>query len=164
MKERIKRKSNLIFYNLPEGGNIDNDDNNSDAKVVNNIIKFLLPENSLKIHSLFRLGNYQQMSPRVRPLRAILTDELSVRQVITAFKAVKVNRAQLPSFIHKDMHMSWDKTLIQSHLFKEVQTKMKERVLKGETGLRIVYRRGEPTIIQTKTQNSPTLAGNLARG
>lgn len=156
--ERNRRKSNLIIYNLSESGNESPAGglSNTDSGIVNNIINFLLPNENIPIHSMSRLGNYQQMSPRPRPLRVFLTDEISVKKVTVAFKTAKASRTQLPVFIHRDMTMSWDKSPLQTRLFKEAQASMNERLSKGETDLRIVYRRGVPIIIPVKTRVTRT--------
>lgn len=156
ISDRSIRTSNIIFFNAPEqilNASVSN--SLSDLDLITKISNLLFSTNAPKFHSLLRLGKNQQLSPRPRPLRVTFAEESHVKKVIDAFRDYKLTKEAPTEFLPPNLSLSRYKTPLQVLQYKKAKQLTSERMLEGESGLRIRYSRGVPTIVSTI--NQPTI-------
>lgn len=142
--ERLKRRNNLIIFNLPEletGGKAE-----QIASDIDSVREILGPLN-VPFEGLIpvRLGKFDaSQHPRKRPLKLSLRNQEDVIHSLRGSSKLK----QIEKF--KSVSLSKDKTPLQNSLYRTVKHQLRERTDAGEVGLRIKYFNDVPKIIQNK--------------
>ena len=137
MAEREKRRSNLIFFGVPESQNSEpgarKDD---DLKKVRSLIKKSVGESRCSVLSLYRLGKKQDRS---RPLKVIMDSPASRDEILRKFSPEEGEGG-------RPVAVARDRTKDERESFKKLKKEIQEREEKGEKDL--IIRRGK--IIQRK--------------
>ena len=125
-REMEQRSSNLIIFNIEE-----NESQENDLEVVREIIRTTTPEllsegNNIKNENIQRLGNNNQKSNKIRPLKVILPDESFKNQMMKNAKKLRRNAKFNNVFLKNDL------TRKQQQLEFDLRQEKKQRTLNGE--------------------------------
>lgn len=144
MRERERRRNNLIIVGLPEPTNTDEAVRYSeDMRSVHKTFQDHLTTNP-DIVKVIRLGNF--ISGKVRPVKVCFVNPDEVKQVFR-------NKNKLPS----NIRVYYDQTPTEKSLMKELSKELTQRKENGETDLLIKYIKGTPRIIRDSKNPQPHL-------
>lgn len=134
-KERIQRENNVIIYGVPE--NLVDDD----VSTVESIFKSVGHTGGVPVQSgaVTRLGVSGGRKPR--PIRVVCSDLSAVRSVLKHKNKLRDTRD------FKNIYINRDETLYQRNLYSKCKESLRSRTDSGETGLRIKYVNGVPTVV-----------------
>lgn len=148
--DRQIRKSNLIFYGIPEqsstmppAGKI--------SKDLDYVKEFLaefgnMDEPTTTVLKCNRLGKFDPNRSLPRPIRIILDNPDHVLSVLRKVKENR-NRIQNSQRFH-NVKVSSDKTPKQNAYFRNVKQELQRREAEGESDLQIKFVKGIPRIIK----------------
>lgn len=128
LHERALRSKNVIFFNVPESGNI-----GEDLQLVNDLFQQI--ENCPSARSAYRLGANTTSKPR--PLKLVFESDKDALSVLR--KRADWKRS---GYIARN-----DLTPDQSKYYTSVRDSLKQRIENGEKNLSIKFIKGIPTII-----------------
>lgn len=141
LSDREGRKQNIILYNVAESGSQDQAERRGhDLATVKSILVSLPLDVDVERVDPHRLGRPSPDPSRIRPIKIRLLSVSDAHKVVRSAKHLKASND------FKSVRISLDKTKRQTEYYKKVKTELDARVASGETGLRIKYRRGLPTI------------------
>lgn len=144
--ERNKRSRNIILYGSLESGTSKQEQTKLDSV----LMQGLLGEIGIQSDEIkpIRLGKFDTTREQLsRPIRITLSSSDDVFKTIRKFKTIKNN----PKYSH--LSVSFDRTPKQIAIFKSIKAELTTRTAAGETGLRIKFQNGIPTIIHVNSGN-----------
>lgn len=145
INDRQKRKCNLMFFGVAETSGATKDERAANEKqLVVDVVKFLTPTIRTDFTRITRLGKYDSNRRSARPIKVTLDSEDLVHQII------KNSRRLRESQSYRHINVSVDRTPTQNEYYRGVRQELKDRTDGGETGLRIKYVRGLPTIVNSE--------------
>ena len=143
VREREKRKKNIIVFGFPEQPDTVSTDTRStkDDEIVNDILTFLQPNVDITILKSQRLGRFNAANANSRPIKATLNNESDVFKYIS-----KANRLRTMDRF-KNINVSTDRTPKQISYFKHLKSQLDERTKNGETNLKNRHVNNIPKIV-----------------
>lgn len=130
--------------------------------VVVNVLGEYIPLGELENIKVFRVGTFAQgPHSRPRPVKIICATGEKAQAILRMFVAAKKNPIQLGEL--KEMWMSKDNTKMQLEEIRLIKDQFNQRCQNGEQNLKIVYRRGIPTIITDHPHRRTTTLSTQAR-
>lgn len=140
IQERQSRASNIIIHNIKESGGKNKQERiREDTESTKNIIDNI---NNVVVKRTFRLGKY--VVGKNRPIKVILN---SPEEALSILK--NKHKVDIPG-----IGIYNDQTKMQRNYYLSIKEKLKERLEKGETNLRIKYMNGIPTITRADQNSS----------
>nr|CAI5863756.1 unnamed protein product [Callosobruchus analis] len=140
--ERIKRKSNVILFNVkePDQSKTARERMDSDKTVVADILQNIDPEQPVANFKFARLGMFS--NNKVRPIKLILENEEMARKVRMKANNLKSHNT------YKTVKLFPDKTKKQMEYYKMIRQELEDRHAAGDTNCRIKYVNDVPKIVQ----------------
>lgn len=132
-EDRNVRATNVIVYGLPESLNSGDSGRTDDENKCKELLASINNCNSSNFTSCHRLG--KPNASRSRPIKLSFTSRDVVHQIL------KIYRPKNNVYINRDL------TLRQRNLNGKVRQEYHRRIEQGETGIKLKYRNGVPTII-----------------
>lgn len=146
--DRQKRAKNLIIFGLPES---DEENREADNLQVCGLLKTI--DNRMNLESLrfSRLGR-RRVAGKSRPVKVTCSDEAVVSGLLSKTRNLKSVIA------YKDVYVSADRTPAQVSLYRAARSELRDRVSRGESGLKVKTVRGVPKVISiANTNTTPAL-------
>lgn len=142
--ERTKRSTNCIVFGAREDSSLSGDARaDRDAVLVRSLLNAVEVEDApVKILRLGRLDTTSEQSSR--PIKIIMPSDLSVRSIIRNAKKLKGVSSL------SGLSVSYDRTKMQSSLYRTVRAELSRRLSAGESNLYIKYKNGIPAIVQSE--------------
>ncbi|XP_050507517.1 transcriptional regulator ATRX-like [Diabrotica virgifera virgifera] len=143
LKERKKKSSNLIIYNLDESTKHTVHEKEADdhSRVVAALTTIC---SSVNLKHVFRLGkktNVVNAKPRL--IKVVLNSETEVLNILK-------NKNKVDKTVLGNLQIKSDLTKLQRDYLLKVRTELTSRVANGETNLTIRYIKGVPKIMAAK--------------
>nr|CAH7745818.1 unnamed protein product [Callosobruchus chinensis] len=140
--ERIKRKSNVILFNVkePDQSKPAVDRTNSDKSIIVDVLLKIDPEIPVTNIKHVRLGLYS--NNKIRPIKLILENDETARKVWMKSAKLKSHETL------KNIKIFPDKTKRQIEYYKAMKQELANRHTAGDTNSRIKYINEVPRIIQ----------------
>nr|CAH7714538.1 unnamed protein product [Callosobruchus chinensis] len=142
VSERIKRKSNVILFNVkePDQSKPAVDRTNSDKSIIMDVLRKIDPEIPVTNIKHVRLGLYS--NNKIRPIKLILENDETARKVWMRSAKLKSHETL------KNIKILPDKTKRQIEYYKTMKQELANRHTAGDTNCRIKYINDVPRIIQ----------------
>lgn len=145
---RLKAKSNVVVFGLPESIINDKVDINTDNIPIAKLLNILISQNQTILTNdvrSFRIGNFSTSRPNPRPVKIICRSTDQATAILTSSKAIRQELINSPQF--KGVVFASDRTRIQQEAYRKLKLELQNRKLKGETNPHIKYINGQPKIV-----------------
>nr|CAI5819890.1 unnamed protein product [Callosobruchus analis] len=142
VSERMKRKSNVILFNVnePDQSKTATERMDNDKTIVADILQKIDPERPVTNFEHARLGVFS--NSKVRPIKLILENEETARKVWMKSNNLKSHNT------YKNVKLFPDKTKKQMEYYKMVRQELENRHAAGDRNCRIKYVNDVPKIVQ----------------
>lgn len=143
LNDRHMRRRNLIVYNMPESA-----DKSKDLESFRSLAKLISNDCINAIKFCVRLGRFNNIANKIRPLKIIFQTEKHVDSFVDDFWKCKQEVDKYPGLTQYTI--SRDKTPQQAAEYQTLRAEMHRRMNSGETNLKIITYGGIQKIIKTK--------------
>lgn len=139
--DRDRRKNNIIIF-----GSLESEDgdaagqHNLDTSLAHEICSSV--QLDAQVFKVSRLGKFDPTAVnRKRPLRVSFSSDTCVKTILRNISKLRSN----PKF--SSVSIFQDRTPLQLQIYKDAKTELNNRLLAGETNLKIKYNKGIPNIV-----------------
>lgn len=143
ISDREQRKANILIFGSDEIACSTNAVQiATDVRMVNDICLTLnIQDTHFKVS---RLGKFDATLPdRRRPIKVSFSSESSVYTILRNISKLR----ELSKFSKLSIYR--DRTPMQVQIYKNAKAELTDRISKGETNLKIVYKKGIPTVVNS---------------
>lgn len=150
LQENLKHERclpNLILYGVPESSSLDTSVRIEHDKVTISESLGSLENAVPEKFKLIRLG--RSRAEFIRPVKMICESKDSAFNLFSAYNSAKRSGKPFP----EGFRMSRDRTSLQRKLLRSCYEDLKRRVKSGETGLRVIFVNGFPTVASSLSKN-----------
>lgn len=156
MEDRMNRSKNVIIFGVEDNDALVSNVENKDKEFITRLLSlFNSTTESLKNFKTWRIGSISQVKSVPRPLKVIFQCAQDANHFRTCFLNLKSGNQTMPFLI--SVTVAPDRTKIQQLEYRQVKKELSDRLERGETDLKIRYRRGSPVIMNSR---KPTTSVN----
>ena len=140
--ERSTRACNIIVFKAGESqSDVLNDRIQHDRNIATRIMSSVGMD-TVHLKKVIRLG---KASPsKCRPLRMVLESSQQCHEIMRYKKKLS----------ELDFIINYDKTKLQQEIYKRVANELRDRLNNGEKNIKMIYKNGSPTIVQSSATAS----------